>query len=83
MMQLYYSILITAVWFGTMACAQIIFQTNCKSYKIEPHARVITGKTYDIRSIDVLTELNWKSLKLHFKSKKASFMHKVHNNAVP
>jgi hypothetical protein len=22
-------------------------------------------------------------LKLHFKSKKASFMHKVHNNAVP
>jgi hypothetical protein len=39
------------------------------------------GKTYDVTSIDVLTELNWKSLKFHFKSKKASFMHKVHNNA--
>jgi hypothetical protein len=31
----------------------------------------------------LIQELNWMPLKLHFKSKKASFMHKVHNNAVP
>ena len=32
----------------------------------------------------LIKELNWMPLKLHFKSKTASFnMHKVHNHAVP
>ena len=63
---------------------------NCADYLLDKlqklqnrAAHVITDKTYDVRSTDVLNELNWKPLKHQFKNKKEIFTCKVRNNAVP
>ena len=46
-------------------------------------ARIITGRTYDVRSDDVLKELNWEPLKQRYKINKTIFMHKVRNDIMP
>ena len=46
-------------------------------------ARIITGRTYDVSSDDVLKELNWEPLKQRYKINKAIFMHKVRNDTLP
>ena len=43
-------------------------------------ARVITGSTYDIRSIDVLNTLGWKTLDQKRNYSKSMFMHKIIND---
>ena len=43
-------------------------------------ARIITGKTYDIRSSEILENLGWQTLLERRQSKKALFMHKIRNN---
>ena len=45
-------------------------------------ARIITGKTYDVSSDDVLKELNWEPLKQRYKINKTIFMHKVRHNTI-
>ena len=59
---------------------------NCSGYLLEKlqkmqnrAARVITGKSYEIRSIDILQELGWKSLMVRRQINKTVFMHKVAN----
>ena len=42
-------------------------------------ARVITGKSYDVRSMDILQELSWQPLMERWGNNKAIFMHKVAN----
>ena len=42
-------------------------------------ARVITGKSYDVRSKDILEELSWQPLMERWGNNKAIFMHKVTN----
>ena len=42
-------------------------------------ARVITGKSYDVRSKDILQELSWQPLMGRWGNNKAIFMHKVAN----
>ena len=42
-------------------------------------ARVITGKSYDVRSKDILQELSWQPLMERWGNNKAIFMHKVAN----
>ena len=42
--------------------------------------RIITGKTYDIRSSEILENLGWQTLLERRQSKKALFMHKIRNN---
>ena len=42
-------------------------------------ARVITGSTYDIRSSNLLEELNWKSLEERRKYLKSIFVYKILN----
>ena len=44
-------------------------------------ARIITGRTYDVSSDDVLKELNWEPL--NYKINKTIFMHKVRNDIMP
>ena len=46
-------------------------------------ARIITGRTYDVSSDDVLKELNWEPLKQRYKINKTIFMHKVRNDIIP
>jgi hypothetical protein len=63
---------------------------NCSDYLIDKlqklqnrAARVITSKTYETRSCDVLKELQWQPLKERLKHKKLFFMHKIRNNKLP
>jgi hypothetical protein len=44
---------------------------------------VITGRTYETRSKDVLKELNWQPLRERLKRNKCIFMHKIKNNVMP
>ena len=46
-------------------------------------ASVITGRSYEINSSDVLKELRWKPLEDRRKQNKAIFMHLVRNNNLP
>ena len=46
-------------------------------------ARIITGRTYDVSSDDVLKELNWEPLNQRYKINKTIFMHKVCNDKMP
>ena len=51
-----------------------------KNYKMRNRAaRVITGKSYDVRSKDILQELSWQPLMERWGNNKAIFMHKVAN----
>ena len=43
-------------------------------------ARVITGSTYDIRSIDVLDQLGWETLEQKRNYTKSMLMYKIINN---
>ena len=43
-------------------------------------ARVITGKSYEIRSCEILSDLGWRPLAERMKFKKATFMYNVKNN---
>ena len=43
-------------------------------------ARVISGKTYDIRSSEILENLGWQTLLERRRRKKALLMHKIRNN---
>ena len=63
---------------------------NCSDYLLNKlqklqnrAARVITGRTYETRSKDVLKELNWQPLSERLKRNKYIFMHKIKNNAMP
>ena len=63
---------------------------NCSDYLIDKlqklqnrAARVITGRSYETRSRDVLKELHWQPLKERFEHKKLFFMHKIRNNEFP
>ena len=42
-------------------------------------ARVITGKSYEVRSDDILRELNWQPLVERRNDNKAVFMYKIKN----
>lgn len=46
-------------------------------------ARVITGKTYEVRSVEILSELNWKSLVERRNENKAVFMYKIRKGECP
>ena len=51
-----------------------------KLQKLQNRAsRVITGKSYDVRSKDILEELSWQPLMKRWGNNKAIFMHKVTN----
>ncbi len=50
-----------------------------KTAKQAGAARVITGKSYDVRSKDILEELSWQPLMERWGNNKAIFMHKVTN----
>ena len=55
-----------------------------KLQKLQNRAtRIITGRTYDVNSDDVLKELNWEPLKQRYKINKTIFMHKVRNDTLP
>jgi hypothetical protein len=41
---------------------------------------VITGRTYETKSKDVLKELNWQPLSERLNRNKRIFMHKIKNN---
>ena len=63
---------------------------NCSDYLLNKlqklqnrAARVITGRTYETRSKDVLKELNWQPLNERLKRKIYIFMHKIKNNVIP
>jgi hypothetical protein len=63
---------------------------NCSDYLLNKlqklqnrAARVITGRTYETRSKDVLKELNWQPLSERLKRNKCIFMHKIKNNVMP
>ena len=43
-------------------------------------ARVISGATYDVRSVDLLESLGWKHLELRRNYLKSVFMYKILNN---
>ena len=60
---------------------------TCSNYLIENlqklqnrAARVISGKSYEIRSYEILSELGWRPLAERMKFKKATFMYNVKNN---
>ena len=61
---------------------------TCSNYLIENlqklqnrAARVISGKTYEIRSREILSDLGWQPLEKRMKFKKAAFMYNIkHNN---
>ena len=42
-------------------------------------ARIITGKTYEVSSEDVLKELDWQPLNQRYKTNKSIFMHRIRN----
>ena len=43
-------------------------------------ARVITGKTYEIRSREILSDLGWQPLEKRIRFKKATFMYNIKHN---
>ena len=60
---------------------------TCSNYLIENlqklqnrAARVISGKSYEIRSCEILSELGWRPLAERMKFKKTTFMYNVKNN---
>ena len=46
-------------------------------------SRIITGRSYETRSSDLLQELNWQTLKERRKEQKTIFMFKIRNRNVP
>ena len=44
---------------------------------------MITSRTYETRSKDVLKELNWQPLNERLNRNKCIFMHKIKNNVMP
>jgi hypothetical protein len=46
-------------------------------------ARIITGKTYEVSSEDVLKELPWQPLNQRYKTNKSIFMHRIRNEKMP
>ena len=59
---------------------------TCSNYLLEKlqkmqnrAARVITGKSYEVRSDDILRELNWQPLVERRNDNKAVFMYKIKN----
>ena len=63
---------------------------NCADYQLEKlqklqnrAARVITSKSYEVRSEDVLKELNWHPLRQRYQINKLILMHKAKNNTLP
>lgn len=61
---------------------------NCSEYHLDTlqtlqnrAARVITVRTYEINSKDVLKELNWQPLIQGLKRNKLIFMHKIKNDS--
>ena len=60
---------------------------TCSNYLIENvqklqnrAARIISGKTYDIRSFEILADLGWQPLEERMKFKKAVFMYNIKLN---
>jgi hypothetical protein len=63
---------------------------NCSKYLLEKlqklqnrAARVITGKSYEIRSSEILKNLGWQPLLNQRKAKRAIFMYKIRDNDLP
>jgi hypothetical protein len=46
-------------------------------------AWIITGKTYEVSSEDVLKELDWQPLNQRYKTNKSVFMHRIRNEKMP
>lgn len=46
-------------------------------------ARIITGSSYEVRSSELLNDLNWQTLRERREDKKATFMYKVKNGLMP
>ena len=46
-------------------------------------AQIITGKTYEVSSEDVLKELDWQPLNQRYKTNKSIFMHRIRNEKMP
>ena len=44
---------------------------------------MITGRTYEVSSKDVLNELNWQPLRQRFRRNKSIFMYKIKNDSMP
>ena len=56
-------------------------QLKDKLQKIQNRAgRVITGSSYDVRSVDMLNNLNWKTLETRRLHTKATLMYKILND---
>ena len=45
-------------------------------------ARIITAKTYEVSSEDVLKELDWQPLNQRYKTNKSIFMHRIRNEKI-
>ena len=63
---------------------------NCSTYLLDKiqkmqnrASRIITGRSYETRSSDLLQELNWQTLKERRKEQKTIFMFKIRNRYVP
>ena len=57
---------------------------KCKLQKLQNRtARIITRAGYEIRSIDILSSLNWCDLETRRKSQKATVMNKIINGIAP
>ena len=46
-------------------------------------ARIITGKTYEVSSEDVLKELDWQPLNQRYKTNKSIFVLRIRNEKMP
>ena len=71
-----YHTLIIVAWFGiTIYCDYL----KNRLQKLQNRAaRIITGKTYEVSSEDVLTELDWQPLNQRYKTNKLFFMHRIY-----
>ena len=76
-MLLYNLISIIAAHYGIIV--ELASKINYKKFKIVHAARVITGATYDIRSSDILENLNWKPLEERRNHLKSTFIYKILN----
>ena len=76
----FFHILTIVVLFGVTVV--LIYKNNCKKMQNRA-AKVITGRSYEVPSADVLKEIGWQSLEDRRKFTKLIFMHKVKCKALP
>ena len=76
--------------YHTLIIACSLVWDNCCDYlknrlqKLQNRApRIITSKTYEVSSEDVLKELDWQPLNQRYKTNKSIFMHRIRNEKMP